>query len=188
MSTVYFILGISERGRAEPVYFDNVFLANLLTLKKTSLFFFIHLFSHDAFRISMEDSFKYESPCPQREDIFKVKEYLSCGSSNDCRFKLVSVKSFRQWVCKEGESVNIGKVERKVCNPEQSRLMYCFTKNEKLSENVEFKLYSKQSDGRWLDKNITKWKTMDINYGVGCYCGWQLYQAGDSDENRAGKK
>lgn len=188
MSTVYFILGISGRGRAEPVYFDNVFLANLLTLKKPLFFFFFHLFSHDAFRISMDDTFKYESPCPQREDVFKVEEYIGCGSSNGCRFKLVSVKSFSQRVCKEGESVNIGNVERKVCNPEQTRLMYCYTKNETMfSKKVEFIVY-KKNEGSWEKDERTRVLTRNINYGVGCYCGWQVLKAGDSNENRAGKK
>ena len=135
----------------------------------------------------MDDTFKYESPCPQREDVFKVEEYIGCGSSNGCKFKLVSVKSFLQRVCKEGESVNIGNVERKVCNPEQTRLMYCFTKKKTMfSEKVEFNFYVKK-EGHWVNKGKRS-KTVNINYGVGCFCGWQVYQAGDSDENRAGKK
>lgn len=145
---------------------------------------FFHLFrrklTHDASRISMDDPFYYKSPCTTEEVNFHAEKYIGT-------YKLVSEKSFWGVVCKEGESVNIGNVQHQVCNPKQSPHMYCFTKTKTRSTGkVLFKVFKRNNDD-WVLLG-TQWYEIKIAYGVGCDCGWQLHQADDSNENRAGEQ
>lgn len=141
--------------------------------------FFFHLFrrkmTHDASKISMDQIFHYESPCNTEEVNFHAVKYIHLSGGT---LKLVSEKSFWQVVCKKGESVNIGNIQHKVCNPKQAPHMYCFTKtktryNENLLVNVFFKA---NNAADWTLKQTNKEYSMNIEYGVGCDCGWQLHQ------------
>lgn len=141
--------------------------------------FFFHLFrrklTDDASKISMDQSFHYESPCSTEEVNFHAVKYIHLSGGT---LKVVSEKSFWQVVCKKGESVNIGNIQHKVCNPKQAPHMYCFTKtktryNEDLLVNVFFKA---NNAADWTLKQTNKEYSMNIEYGVGCDCGWQLHQ------------
>jgi len=135
----------------------------------------------------MDDTFYYESPCATEEVNFHAEKYENHARGT---IKFVSQKSFCQVVCKEGESVNIGNILHKVCNPEQSPHMYCFTKTKtQYKEDLLFNVFFKPNNAAdWKDLKQTRTKSMYIKYGVGCDCGWQFHQAGDSNENRAGER
>ena len=129
----------------------------------------------------MDDTFYYESPCTTEVVNFHAVKYLGI-------YKFVSEKSFSGVACKVGESVNIGNIQHKVCNPKQSPHMYCYSKTKSLwREEVSFKVFKKNDEGDWV-YGTTIPKSTYIEFKVGCDCGWQRHLAGDSNENRAGEQ
>ena len=169
--------------------FDNILLANRLTLKNLCVFFHLlrRKLTHDASRISMDDDeFYYKSPCTSEEVSLHAVKYKSHAQYT---IKLVSQKSFYQVVCKEGESVNIGNIQHKVCNPGQSPHMYCFTKTKtRYTTDLVFNVFIKHNNAaNWIALKGTQTDSMYIKYGVGCYCGWQFH-IGESDESRTGEQ
>lgn len=126
------------------------------------------------------DTFYYESPCTKEEVNFPAVTYISYGNS---KFKLVSEKLFPGVVCKEYESVNMwyesvnDKIPHKVCNPQQSPHMYCFTETKTRSTGkVTFKVFRENEKAEWVDLDKTTQRIMPhMKYGVGCACGWQLH-------------
>ena len=139
--------------------------------------FFFHLFrrklTHNASKISMDETFRFESPCTTEEVNFHAVKYDSRG-----KVKLESQKSFWQVVCKEGESVNIGNIQHKVCNPGKPPHMYCFTKTKtRYEKDLLFNVFIKHNNAaNWVRLKRTEKESMYIKYGVGCDCGWQLHQ------------
>ena len=168
--------------------FDNILLANRLTLKNLCVFFHLvrHKLTHDASGISMDVTFYYKSPCTSEEVSFHAVKYTSHPQFT---IKLVSQKSFYQEVCKEGESVNIGNIQHKVCNPGKPPHMYCFTKTKtRYAKDLLFDVFVKRNnDANWSELKGTHMDSMYIKYGVGCDCGWQFHK-GDSDESRTGEQ
>ena len=141
------------------------------------------------------DTFYYESPCTKEEVNFPAVTYRSYGNR---KFKLVSETLFPGVVCKEYKSVNMwyesvnDKIPPKVCNPQQSPHMYCFTETKTRSTGeVSFKVFIENEKAEWVDLHRTTQDIMPhMKYGVGCACMWQhhVHQAGDSNENRAGEQ
>ena len=168
--------------------FDNILLANRLTLKNLCVFFllFRRKLTHDASRISMDVKFYYKFPCTSEKVSFHAVKYTNHPQGT---IKWVSQKSFYQEVCKEGESVNIGNIQHKVCNPGNPPHMYCFTKTKtRYAKDLLFDLFLKRNnDANWSDLKRTQKDSMYIKYGVGCDCGWQFH-TGDSDESRTGEQ
>ena len=141
------------------------------------------------------DTFYYESPCTKEEVKFPAVTYIGNGNG---KLKLVSETLFPGVVCKEYKSVNMwyesvnDKIPPKVCNPQQSPHMYCFTETKTRSTGiVPFKVFRENEKDEWVDLGKTiPYAMPHMKYGVGCACMWQhhIHQAGDSNENRAGEQ